>query len=348
MRYYEIIITPSEASLANGGTSFTPRVYSSQNLANLPNMSALRVDLDIYQSFAHVPSQNGLVTIYGIPFSDINQAANFNLATVSIKLGTVKGLPFSPGVNGVVIEGTILMAYGNWQATDVRLNLVIIASKNNVATSASGSAPLAIAAPNLAFSWEPNTSLFSAVTDCLYTAYGADIDIEGIYDPTLVHSQTVPITGHYDSLSQFSKFIYKTSKAVKANNPNYLGATITETKDGFFLFDGTYTEPPKVKNIAYTDIVGNLTWKNIATVQAKLIMRSDLTVNDLISFPFYAPTVNVAIQAGGQRGKISFDGLFNITELRHAGSSRHPDANSWVTIIEATMHNPSVIGSPVI
>ena len=320
MRFYEITISPSSQS----PTAFTPITYTSLKPNGTNNGAALRVDLDIYQALFNQPAQAAVMTIYGVPFSDINQAANFNLADVSISLGMSKGLPITTPRNGLIINGTILQAYGNWQGTDVRLSLIIVAKGLDQATNA-----------NLSFNWAKGTSLQSAITNCLQTAYGQSININGTISANLIAPETQP--GKFSNLRQLSNYVFDASKAINPS-PSYRGVSLGYTSNGFLMLDGTDTSA-EPKQIEYVDIIGNLTWKDIATIQAKLVMRNDLNIGDVIKFPLYAPTVNVALQSGGGRGKISFDGTFTVIQVRHVGSSRQANADSWVTIIDAQYHN---------
>ena len=74
----------------------------------------------------------------------------------------------------------------------------------------------------------------------------------------------------------------------------------------------------------------------MATISAKVVMRADLEVGKYVSFPALAPVVNTAI-FNQYRNKLAFNGVFLVTRLRHQGSSRQASADSWVTIIEATV-----------
>lgn len=318
MRYYQIIISPSSQSK----TSFTPVVYSTLTALKTDNGSALAVDLDIFQSPYHQPTQNGYVKIRGVDFKDLNQSANFNNARIQVSVGMSKGLPYAnPKQAGLILDGTILQCFGNWLGSEVSLDMVIGAASFNPNVDV-----------NLSFEWLKNTDLTTAVTQCLKKAY-PNTPVNGQFSPNLIYTEDQ--WGQYKNLLSLSQQIYAYSKQI-IQDDTYLGATIISNSNGFFLNDGT-AEAPKTTNVEFTDIVGNLTWLNIATIQAKLIMRSDLNVGDYITFPKKTPVLNVVNNFSQYRNNISFQGKFRITQVRHVGSSRQPDGNSWCTVVDAVI-----------
>lgn len=317
MRFYKIVITP-----LNGGSPIT---YGTLNPVGLNNGSALRVELDLYEQLFHQTAQNSWVRIYGITYKDISQLANLNpdyannkFAKVQISVGMTKGLPFAnPQQAGLVISGSILQSFANWQGNEISLDLVI--------GSAVGSPSHPV---NLSWNWEKDTTLESAVRTTLKTAY-PNIPIKGAFSNNLIYTETQP--GMYYTLESFSSYVNSVSKTIITTD-GYAGAGITLNPDGFFLTDGT--ETPKKVNIKFTDIIGNLTWLNVSTIQAKLVMRGDLAVGQYVVFPKGSPVTNLINSFSQSRNNISFQGVFQITKLRHLGSSRQADANSWVTVID--------------
>ena len=317
MRFYKIAITP-----LNGGS---PIVYSSINTLGLNNGSALRVELDLYEQLFHQTAQNSWVRIYGITYKDISQLANLNpdyankkFAKIQISVGMTKGLPFAnPKQAGLVISGSILQSFANWQGNEISLDLIV--------GSAVGSPSNPV---NLSWNWVKETTLESAIRTTLGTAYPT-IPIKGSLSNNLIYTETQP--GMYYTLESFSSYVNSVSKTI-ITTPGYAGAGITINPDGFFLNDGT--APPKKVNIKFTDIIGNLTWLNVSTIQAKLVMRGDLSVGEYVVFPKGSPATNLVNSFSQNRNNISFQGVFQITKLRHLGSSRQADANSWVTVID--------------
>jgi len=324
MRYYSITISPSQQSSTQfAPVTFTSLANNSQNYQNrIDNGSALRVDLDIFQNLFHQTAQNGLLTIHGVSFEDLNQSANFNNARIRISIGMSKGLPFAnPAQAGEIIDGTILQCFGNWQGTEVNLNFIIVG--------------LTYVAPNdkvnFSFTWKAGTTLESAIRQSLNTAY-PNIQIYGSLSSNLVYNQDQ--SWQYDNIISFSTYINQTSKQI-IKTAGYLGASITSTNQGFLITDGTATT--NTINVNFTDIIGNLTWINISTIQAKLVMRGDLNIMDKIVFPKGSPITNSPATFGQNRNNLAFQGVFQILNIRHVGNSRQADANSWCSIVDCTI-----------
>jgi hypothetical protein len=320
MRYYEIIITP-----LNGA----PIIYSTQGSAGLPNGSALRIDFDIYQQQFNQAGLNSFIRIFGISYETISQIANLNpvfplnktenFAKIQIKAGMSKGLPLAkPDQQGILVNGLIGQAFANWQGTEISLDLVIIPNAGSSANPV-----------NIPFSWKKGTTLESAVRSSLKIAYPST-SISGNYSDDLVYTEDQ--SGYYYDIEEFSTYVYKTSKAINTN-VKYQGAMITQTPDGFILNDGTKSTN-STKQIAYTDIIGNLTWLDIATIQGKLVMRGDLAVNQIIQFPKASPVTNVVNSFSQYRNNPSQQGKFQISKIRHIGSSRQNSAENWATIVD--------------
>jgi len=324
MRYYSITISPSsQSAIQFVPVTFTSLSNNSQNYQNrIDNGSALRVDLDIFQTLFHQPAQNGLLTIHGVSFEDLNQSANYNNARIQISVGMSKGLPFAnPQQAGEIIDGTILQCFGNWQGTEVNLNFVITG--------------LTYVSPqdqiNFGFTWKAGTTLENAIRQSLNIAYPS-VPVYGSLSSNLVYNQDQ--SWQYDNITSFSKYINKKSKQI-IKTVDYLGASIGINNQGFFLTDGT--AQTNTINIAFTDIIGNLTWIDIATVQAKLVMRGDLNIMNKIVFPKGSPITNSPANFGQNKNNIAFQGIFQILKIRHVGNSRQADANSWCTIVDCTI-----------
>ena len=319
MRFYEIIITP-----LNGA----PIIFSTLGSAGTPNGSALRVDFDIYQQQFNQAGLNSFIRIYGISYKQISQLSNLNpklplndaanFATIQIKAGMSKGLPLAkPAQQGLLVKGLVGQAFANWQGTEISLDLVIIP---NIGTP---SDPV-----NIPFAWKKGDTLESAVKASLAIAYPQS-EISGSYSSDLVYSEDQ--AGFYYDIEELATYVYRTSKSIKTD-PNYVGAQITINADGILLNDGTSTSGSTVQ-IDYTDLIGNLTWLNVGTIQAKLVMRGDLKINQKVKFPKGSPVTNLVNSFSQYRNNPSFNGEFIINQIRHVGSSRQATADNWATII---------------
>jgi hypothetical protein len=327
MRFYDITITPP----LEDPNRFKAFSFSSQTIPGSDNYSALQVDLDIFQNAYHQYASNGYVKVWGIDLKSLGQIGNYNpvittdgkktqLCRIIIQIGMSKGLPYAnPKQRGLILQGAILQAFANWQGTEVGLDLVIIPAYVD---------PNALA--NITFNWKKNTELTDAVKKALETAYPTT-PVNGSFSKGLVYTEDAPEQNF--TLQSLSTKINRVSRSIK-KDPTYTGAVITVNNEGFLLTDNKIT-PSATKQIAFTDVIGNLTWLGINTISAKVVMRGDLNIGDYISFQEGLPLLNIVNNASQYRNKISFNGTFFITKLHHVGSSRSPDGNAWVTIIEA-------------
>ena len=327
MRYYKIVITPPVPLPGKNAANFKPITFTSLTSAGFANGSALQVEFDLFQTWYHQPTQNGWIRINGVDFSQLQQSANLNpvetnYCGIKVYVGMSKGLPYAkPQQAGLIIDGSIFQAFGNWQGNQTSLDLIVSAANyvpnENI---------------NLTCNWLKVQNLQEAITQTLNTAYKG-VPVLGTISPDLIYTENQ--VGQYDNLYAFSQYINGVSKQI---NPakNYQGVGIASTSSGFLLFDGTTTSPELIK-IDFTDIIGNLTWINTYTIQAKLVMRADLDVGTLVSFPRGLPVINTAKSYAQVRYDINFNGKFSVNSVRHVGSSRQPTGNDWCTIIECVI-----------
>lgn len=316
MRYYTIVITPNPTQ----GQTFEPITYTSIGFLG-DNYSCLQVDLDIYQAPNHTPAPLGSITIYGVNFDNISQSNYLPGAYIQIFVGMTPGLPFAnPNQLGLIVKGTILQAFGNWQGNNVALSLILTSGEIDPSESI-----------NLRLTWKKGTTLTSAVTEALQTGY-IGTQVTGSFSTNLVAVETQDAL--FPTLKNLSQWVNKESKTINPS-PNYGGACILPVPSGFRLYDNLelLTENTLIN---YVDLIGNITWLNVATISVKVVMRADLEVGNYISFPALAPVLNTATFAQ-YRNRLAFNGVFQIIQLRHQGSSRQASADSWVTVIEATV-----------
>jgi hypothetical protein len=321
MRYYDIIITP-----LNGKQQI---VFNTLGSAGTSNGSALRVDFEIFQQQFNQSGLNSFIRVYGLSYKQINQIADLNprfplniednYARIQISAGMSKGLPFAkPDQQGILVKGLIGQAFANWQGTEISLDLVIIPSMGTNVNPV-----------NIPFSWKKGNTLESAVRASLGIAFPTT-KISGSYSPSLIFTEDQ--AGYYYDLEELATYVYNQSKVINSS-PTYIGAMITKTSDGFLLEDGTATKTSS-KQIKFTDIIGNLTWLDVSTIQAKLVMRGDLAINQIVKFPKGSPITNIVNSFSQYRNNVSFQGEFQISKIHHLGYSRQPSADNWVTIID--------------
>lgn len=312
MRYYEIVISPSQKT-----SNFTPITFSSLYNGQ-DNYAALQITLDIFQAPFHSPAGNAVVEIFGIDYNVLKR--NLTFANISIKVGMTKGLPLIKQNTTQIISGTILENFGNWQGTHVSLFLVIAPQIFD---------PLAT--QNITFSWQKGKTLTDAVTSTLINSY--KVSVTGGYSPNLVFPETLNL--QFTNLISFGTQINVLSKAI-ITDPNYIGATIIPSPSGFILNDGTLPQTQSIvhTDIRYEDIIGNVTWLNYSTLQMKIVMRGDINIGDYVNIPKGVPILNTVSSYAQVRNNMSFTGNFYVSQVRHVGNFRQADANSWVTVID--------------
>ena len=310
MRFYSISITPE-----NG----IPVTFTTVTPAGFNNGGALKVELDIFQNWYAQPTQNAYIKISGVDFQTLNQSSSFNGATIQVIVGMSKGLPFAnPTQQGMVLLGTVYQCFGNWQGTEVTLDLVVVPLVGSPKKPA-----------NLTGTWKKGQLLEEAVKDVLSAGY-KDVPITGSFNKKLVSPEDQPM--YYQDLVQLSEYVKIVSQSI-IKQPDYQGAQIGYTPTGFVLSDGTTTKTPF--QISFFDIIGNATWIDIATIQVKVVMRGDLTIGEYIQLPAGLPALNIVNNYSQYRNSISFQGIFQIKQIHHVGNSRQADSNAWVTVIDA-------------
>jgi hypothetical protein len=319
MRYYSLVITDQNGNLVRSAALAplgAPATYTSfvngQSLAN-----ALNIELDISSVPYSTPIGAGLVRVWGIGLGEIAQASNLNGFNISVYGGMQKGLPLAnPAQSGLLMEGSIQQAFGNWIGTSQTLDLILQPFVGEVA-----------APKNLVFNWVAGTPLADAIATTLAAAFPG-YTIEVAISANLVINYTQP--GYYQSLFQFASFINGLSASVIGGD--YTGVNIVITGTTVRVYDSTVPKP--TIQVAFQDLIGQPTWIDALTIQAKCVMRADIAVGDMIKLP---PTLATSsAQSLSQfRNQSAFQGTFQVVQVRHAGNFRQPDAASWVTVINA-------------
>jgi hypothetical protein len=330
MRFYSIVITnPANGKLIKpkslSGLNSSATYSSVANGVNLPG--ALNIEIDIPVSVYATPSGDGsdqsaaYVKIHGISLEEISQASDLNYMDIAIYGGMSKGLPLAnPKQQGLLVQGQILQAYGNWIGTDMTLDLVIVSKTGSITNPA-----------NIAFTWKKGSPLSDAIKTAMATAfpsYKANIAIDA--------NLTLPADEHgiYSTIGQFAQYIKQVSFGILGKNPDYAGVDILLNQGTLIVSDGTTTTTPK--QIAFNDLIGQPTWIEPQTLQFKCPIRADINPLDYIVMP--KSNIQVATGPGSQsqyRDKSSFQGTFRVNFMRHVGNFRQPDADSWVTTFNA-------------
>ena len=332
MRYYSIVITDP----ATGGLITTPSslpgsnaTYSSfANGQTAPG--ALNVELDVPIGAFAQPSDAAYVSIWGVSLAEISQSTQLGATpkapgkSIAIYAGMQKGLPLAnPAQAGLIAQGTILQAFGNWIGTDQSLDIIFYAPFGSPA------APV-----NLTQNWLAGTPLAQAIANTLKVAFpGYQQDIQ--ISPNLVLAHDEP--AFYGSITEYAQYVKQVSRDVKVM-PNYPGVDIAITPDNVFrVYDGTTQSAPKT--IAFQDLIGQPTWindeNNSPVIQFKTVMRADLSLNDYVKMPPAVVTTTSAAASSLVNLRAAFQGPFQISSIHHYGNFRQAPADAWVTVFEA-------------
>lgn len=291
---------------------------------------ALMVEFDIPAVPFAAPMGLASVVIWGVSLAQVEQASDFNGAPISVYGGMQKGLPLATAdvqQQGLLVQGSIFQAFGNWMGVNQTLNLVIQGGP----TTGTGTQDQPA---NLAFKWKKGTELSDMVTQTLNQAY------PGIQVNSNVSSGLIlpaDETGYYQTLTQFAQYVKNVSQAIKGDN--YAGVDIVITENSFNIFDGTSQSSPN--QLAFQDLIGQPTWLNSSMVQFNTVMRADLQLGDAIKFPPLAAFQTTTTQQSQSqaRSKVAFNGTWNLSMVRHIGNSRASEANQWITTFQAVSNS---------
>lgn len=125
------------------------------------------------------------------------------------------------------------------------------------------------------------------------------------------------------------------SRVATLNQPNYYGVQIVydPSQGTLNVFDGTQASGT-AKQLAFTDLIGQPTWLGNA-MNFKTPMRSDLKVGNTITLPQGLNPINTAQSSLLSSSTTSFQGNYQISQVRHVGRYREASADAWVTVIDA-------------
>lgn len=316
MRFYRLVITNAET-----GQPIIPTSVGSLGITSLlpngqTNPAALQIEFDIPVAPFHAPNGQAIVRIWGIGLQQIGTAFDLNGANIKVYGGMAKGLPLAdPKQANMLVSGMILQAFGNWVALDQTIDLILSPSVGTI------DAPM-----NFVLNWRAGTPLADALSATLKTALPNAVQKITI-SPRLVLNHDQP--GYYQTLSQLAGVIHDLSTAI-VTDAEYPGVNITY--DGVTVRVTDLSTPPTPTAIEFKDLIGQPTWIEPNTIQAKLVMRGDLALNDIVTLPQGIITTTSAAQTRFQ-DKTTFSGNYYISEIHHYGNFRQADAASWNTTI---------------
>lgn len=328
MRYYSINVTDLHGKAIKGFpiSSLAPGFMVNQ--LGSTNMGALNVELDVPVTMLAVPSGAAYVKVWGVSLQQISQSADLNGMNIQVFAGMANGLPLAkPGQSGLLIQGTILQAFGNWMGTDQTLDIVIVPTYTTGANS-DGQATPQIGTPNdpVNITWDCPAG--SSLSDSL----AATLERAG-FSVSINISQNLVVTqddkGFHGTVAQFATHIKILSQDIN-RDPTYPGIDMFIRHGSIIVADGTKQTTPK--EIAFSDLIGQPTWLSALTIQVNCVMRADINVGDYVKLPpFAVATMTAASQTQYLKNRFSFTGVFRVMAERHVGNYRSPDGQAWIT-----------------
>lgn len=334
------------------------------------NPYAQMVELDVPMSVMHQPLQNSHIQIWGIGLVEQAQAPNLQGQNISIYGGMAAGFPLAnPAQSGLLASGQIQQSFGNWIGTDMTLDVYMYfngSSPSSAQTTGQPPTPSTLPLPastdtpaNIIFQWQPSQPLMTPLVNALQTAF-PKYRIVGQVNSNLVWSGS-PATGFFGKLSQLCKYVHDKSLTMingyaPDTNPTHLGfypgVSITLQNNTIIVSDNSIATNPKA--IQFIDLVGQPTWNAPFQVQVSCVLRGDINVLDYVTLPQGQGTIqqdskSQYLQQGAssdafnpapgdqfttQKNASIFNGVFQVIGMRHVGSSRQPDAQSWITTLD--------------
>ena len=328
MRFYNIV-------LGNSGGTQVKNWTSQSNGQNDPG--ALDINFDFVENVATQPMGNSRLQIVGVSLQDIAQAANYNpqlgaaansgspnFYTLSLFAGLYPGLPlataaYNAGQSGLIVQGNIFQAFGNWIDTDMTLDFTVTPGTGTNTYPA-----------NISQLWKKGTPMSSALQSSLSTAFpGYSVNVNVSQNLTLGYDQP----WLYNTLEQFASYAYGVSQKILGGSANYLGVQMAVKGKTISVFDGTGTAQNQ-KAVQFQDLIGQPTWIGLNAIQFKCPIRADIHPGDTITMPQVLATT--LAQSNSQfRQNSAFSGSFFVQRVRHVGNFRQADAYSWISTFDA-------------
>jgi hypothetical protein len=341
-RYYKLTVTPKSAD----GKTSSPTTWTNKN-GDKAILNAQRIEFDLAVTTGATPAGGAWIRVWGPTREQIDQASDFNGASIEFYGGMQNGLPLATqsvqaGQPGLLISGTVFQAYANWQGTIQTLEFVIIPAPLDDAVSSDEARQAAsVGAPppplNFSFTWKQGDSLTDKVQAVLRQAYpGSSVTLSAATDITLLHDEA----GVFTDIRTFSNYVQGISRDIKG--PTYAGLNITPNgTKSFLVFDNTKVNG-SVTKVTMFDLIGQVTWLSAYTATFATVLRADINIGDTVTFPplAQAQAITTADSQSQARTKNTFNGNWQVTEyVRHVGDSRSPDAQSWVSVFQAAAMN---------
>ena len=291
------------------------------------NTSAYQVDFDLsLTSNGTIGSGNRMLTIWGVDPAINSQVNNLNFAKITVYGGFDKGMPLStmmaPLSTAPILTGIIFGAWGNFIGTQLYICLPIISMVGAQSQT-----------PNLSLYGKAGTPLSTAIRNAFNIAFPKQDVVIDISSNLVLQQDMNQSVCH--SLEDFTYVVSQEAiRQMKSAHPNYQGIKIGWKGTTLLVSDKVTPQGSKVVNITAAQLLGSPVWSTTGELQVTCPMRSDIQLLDTIKLP-QTPTQQTAAGpvAAGIDPALTFDGSYQVIEIRHLGLSRSADALSWATIL---------------
>ena len=338
MRFYNLVVTdpaglvwkPTADGLgftnSAGGSTFTSQDPQGNNLPG-----SLNIEFDFAQYTFDQYQGTALIHVWGVGLGMISQAANLNGSDFKLYAGMMQGLPlataaYQNGQQGLILQGRIFQAFGNWQGVNQTLDLLCYPGASNTGQ-------------DIGFNWPQGVTLTGALQQTMQQAfptYTVNVNVSDALQPKSAQ------VGHYSSLAAFASYLKAHTQSLGAGTygATYNGVTITITNKTITITDGQGPTAPKTITLNFQDLIGQPTWISGNQLSFKTVLRADITVGTQVKFPVglqnpYALTSAEAAAASPglapASSKSAFTGTFFVQEAHYFANFRQADADSWAT-----------------
>ena len=337
-RFYKLVVGPETSTpVGAAGPSNLDTSTWTNMVSNQADLGAQTIEFTVASIAADAPMEPAWIRLWGPSKEQVSQSTDYNGAHIDLYAGMQKGLPLANSdQQGLILSGQVFQAYGNWQGINQTLEFVVV-----VDGGATQDKPA-----KLAFIWKQGDKLKSVIQSTLQAAYPHfKLDIKISDDLVLPQDEQ----GVYQTLQQFSEYVKGISIDIlgQGDNNTYKGISIVPNNGAIQVFDGTQKSDQQTTAITVQDLVGQPTWLDAFTIQFNTVLRADLRVGSIVSFPPIAGATALTTPQSGSnvRNKNAFSGDWTISLMRHIGNSRAADAQSWISTFQAYSNQaPGVVG----